>query len=890
MIAERVSRSDRGAMRRAIFVADDGIVLALTLAALDEVGILERSLEDDSCLRDLHPELSASGFGYLRAGLRTLASHGWLAPELGMDPADTFVRWTVSGRHALSHRGDYVAAGRFLASFGASSPDLWQRPWTPDQEERFLSLLALCLARWRLEDALPVETRATISSHLDAALTAPVLLWLHGSGLLEERGPLLPGDDVGEGMRRLLSLRGCLDATGDWTETGRHAREYAIHFGMVGSYFPTLARLPELYRGGLVVAPAEQGLAEWHVNRELNLAASTAAHRRYFEEADDIFLELFDREPVEAQPRFIADMGCGDGRWLIHLHGLIRERTLRGRHLDSHPIALVGIDIGATALESARRELAAAGVPGLLLFGDISDPDSLRSALEQNGLAIEDGLHIRSFIDHNRPYAGGDPGLPVAGRSSGVYVDAAGLPLDAADVERDLVAHLMRWAPHVRRHGLVVVEAHCVSPTVARRHLGSLHSVAFDAYHAYSHQYLVEYSTFVDCCRLAGLERIGRHERHYPSSRPFVAVSLNRLVPSEPDVALPATAAAAQVAREDTWRPEPGIDLEDGVALHRVLFDAGDLCHPRAWSAAATGFVVGAAVAAIEARLRGARAGDVIRVLDYGTGTGLATIELLKACQELRLEERLEQRGASLELHLVDLPSSWFAHGYALLSDCAWTRFHSLRDANGDFRPLAEVLGARAMDVAIVSMVFHLIPPSALGRVVAELASVLRPGGRLVWSSPDIGPPGPDAVLLHDPNRALRARWLEREGPKLDPATLRMAEERAAQRILPTAHTVDDLVGSLRVHFDGESERRTYEMTDEEIVDALLIPANQREYLSEIADRATRERAIRELMLEEVLPAMRATTAGTARGLNVQWSLGDFELARPAAAPSEAVA
>ena len=88
-------------------------------------------------------------------------------------------------------------------------------------------------------------------------------------------------------------------------------------------------------------------------------------------------------------------------------------------------------------------------MPALLIPGDVTDPDRLRADLAEHGVAIKDGLHIRSFIDHERRYLGGDPASMSPGRSSGVYMNAEGAPLSGAEVERDLVAHLRRWARHV---------------------------------------------------------------------------------------------------------------------------------------------------------------------------------------------------------------------------------------------------------------------------------------------------------------------------------------------------------------------------------------------------------------------------------------------------------
>jgi len=328
------------------------------------------------------------------------------------------------------------------------------------------------------------------------------------------------------------------------------------------------------------------------------------------------------------------------------------------------------------------------------------------------------------------------------------------------------------------------------------------------------------------------------------------------------------------VPRADGWRPDPGVDLEDGLALHGILFREGDIRYPATWGSAPTGFVVRETLARIAARLQEVSAGEAIRVLDYGAGTGTATIELLKACREAGFEQRLAQRGATLEIHLVDLPSPWYAEGYELLRDCAWTRFHSLRDEDG-FRPLEEVLDGIVVDAAMANMVFHLIPPRAMGRTVEQLANVITPGGRLLWSAPDLGPASPGAVLLHDPNRALRERWLQLHGDELDEETRRGAQDRADRRIRPRP-LASEVTAALAARFDGEIETAGYEMLAEDVVRGLLVPSNQAEFLPEIPGRGEREAVIRELMLEQVLPKLRTGAAGTSLGLNLHWTLGSF--------------
>lgn len=876
-----------------MFLSQDGVVLCMTLRALDEIGILDPSLAADRSLAELCPELTEAGFGALRVAAHSLASTGWISGPPGLEPDEAVLRWTSRGRLAARARDRYLLAGELLASFEGTDPDLWTRPWPDAAIERMGALSALTEDRWRLGADLPDELAAVVSGHLDGALAVPTMLWLHKTGRLDDGAPKVPDGDLGAAVLRLLTALEWVDATGRWTAAGRQACGFALNYGGVATYLPLLVKLPALYRGEIGVSPPDRGASEWHVHRALNLEISAVAHGRYFADTDPIFLDIFNREPIAEQPRFIAEMGCGQGRWLIHLHGLIKERTIRGRALASESLTMVGIDPDPIARELARETLAAAGVPALIIDGDVGDPDGTAATLAEHGLAMDEGLHIRAFIDHERALRGAPESTFAPGWSTGAYIGPRGEAVAAEQVERDLVAHMRRWARACGRHGLVVLEAHCVAPQVAARHLGSLHSVAFDAHQAYSKQYPVDHAAFLRCCDAAGLGRLGHCERRYPSRRPFVAISLNRMVPGG-ESPLPAPVAGAP--RQDAWTPPAGTDLEDGRALHEILFTDGDIRHPSDWCSAATGFVVAGALEAIDRRLERAQRGDTIRVLDYGAGTGTATIELLKACRERGLEKRLARSAVALEVHLVDLPSSWFALGYELLRDCAWTRFHSLRGRAGGFRPLRDLVGEELIDVAMANMVFHLIPARALPAAADGLAGVLAPGGVLGWSAPDLGPASEGSILLHDPNRALRGRWVELLGAegddvagrapspavtaiareareRLDEKGIAVAQERAERRILPRplAATVAE---AMETRFEGETAFASYEMRNEDIVRGLLVPSNQAEYLPEIADRSAREAVIRELMLEDVLPALQEGPAGTGLGLNLHWTLG----------------
>ncbi|MFI1869173.1 class I SAM-dependent methyltransferase [Streptomyces jumonjinensis] len=829
---------DREALRRTAFLYQDGVMLAASVRALDALGLLDRE----------QPR-SPDDNGYLRVVWRCLTAAGWLTEgALGT--------WTAAGRAALRHRDRYLAAGDFLARFDSVDPDCWAAPWDAVTRAGFAAA-ADAHGAWRSG----ADLTDPVTLHLDAGLAVPALLSLRGTGRLDR-----PDGEIA----RLLTLLGWLDGENRWTPWGRAGRAFVDHLGMVGSYLPMVSRLPQLCRGEQVVVPGE---GEWHCQRQLNVQASAAAHRRYFADADPVFRDIFN---APSPPAFIADMGCGDGSWLAHLHSMFGDG-----------IRYVGIDISTVALDTARGVLEAAGVRDpILLTGEIGDPDALSDRLAAHGLRMADGLHIRSFIDHDRTYLGDGPRADVPGWATGAYVAPDGSPLSAVEVETDLVAHLRRWTPHVGRHGMVVLEAHCVAPQVARRHLGALHSVAFDAYHGLSHQYPVEYQSFLRCCRLAGFEPTGHLERRYPTSRPFVAVSLNRLTPVRP------APRFAPAVRQDTWQPAPDADLTDGVRLHELLYVDGELTRPRGWAAGATGVVVHDTVRAVESRIARALPGETVRVLDYGAGTGLASLELVRAFAQHRVVERLAGRGAALELHVVDIPTPWFAQGFALLRDVPYTRFHSLRDASGRFRGLREVIGGRQADVVLANMVFHLLNGDAMRRAAASIAEVLRPGGLLAFSAPDLAPATPYSVLFHDPNRLLRRYWLaalDSADPAglppvvraavaaVRPASRAEAQRRADRRILPAARTVSSVEAALTPHFLGRTRRRTDELLAEESLMTALVPANQTEYLAEVSDPRVRGELIHHLMSGRVLPELMAGPAGTALGLSIAWTTGRYQ-------------
>ena len=263
------------------------------------------------------------------------------------------------------------------------------------------------------------------------------------------------------------------------------------------------------------------------VDRAMNVWGSGGAHNTYFTRVDEIVVEIFNR-PIHQQPRGICDMGCGDGTFLAHLYNVVRNRTQRGELLDRHPLHIIGADFNKVARRVTSRTLRAAGIPTYAVIpGDINRPAQLASELEKRGIDSHDLLHIRSFLDHNRPYAGlkGYTAGSRPARSTGAFSNQGEL-IFADEMEENLVRHLARWKPYSGRFGLIILELHTLPPEVAAGNPERTPAVAYDATHGYSDQYLVELPIFLACAREAGLRPDPRFQAQFPPSE-LATVSIN---------------------------------------------------------------------------------------------------------------------------------------------------------------------------------------------------------------------------------------------------------------------------------------------------------------------------------------------------------------------------
>ena len=537
----KLADEEKIAVRTVLFNHLAGIVIVPTLMSLldrkifDLFAALQEPLELDRIVNRTH-----GNRGYLRVAFRLLASCGWVEERSGRNGADVCYSLTERGRIAT---GISPALCREVVSFLPKAiffEDFLFGRFDDAILPSLQSLVQKAKDHWGLigdGNSLEAHVRRQFAFYLDGILVGAAMVSLARGGILDRlaQGPIesgkLPGNRTSLGLVfDLLVAQGWMARVQNrvsLTPRGSYAAQIATSYGVTVSYLPQFHVIDTLLFGNPRVARVDETGSELLVNRGMNIWGSGGAHNTYFKKVDEIIVEIFNR-PIEQQPEGICDMGCGDGTLLEHLHCVIKNRTLRGGLLDKYPLLVVGADFNKVARRITKQRLRNAAIANhFVIGGDINRPALLAGDLEGLGHDVHNLLHVRSFLDHNRPYL--QPANYVrgtrTGRSTGAFAHL-GEEIPCDELEENLVRHLRRWAPYVGKFGLLILELHTLPPQLTAANLSKTPAVAYDGTHGFSDQYLVELPVFLNCAREAGLQTDPRFQCKFPASE-LATVSIN---------------------------------------------------------------------------------------------------------------------------------------------------------------------------------------------------------------------------------------------------------------------------------------------------------------------------------------------------------------------------
>lgn len=495
----------------------DGLAIGSTMAALAEHGALKiLASRDRTRFADLSRELDANA-GFLHVAIRLLADQGWITPRGEPDIEELTVEPTDDGRAVFTEFAQaYPAAARFLPAAGQMD-DLLRAAGDDDAlgHDILGHYAGLMRREWDLPSrAVPRGARQQVLAHLNGHLLGPLMLAMTRDGVLRAGTEIPLGGRPLRLAAGILAWQGWAQTSGDtaWlTPEGELAVSFARQYQYPLVYLSLLRRVPELIFGNSAPtspAPFATAVGETHLDRELDVRFSgdvfSAMCRRPFL---DIARPLFNRRPLTSQPAMVVDVGCGDGTVLAALHAAVRSGTGRGQGIGDHPLLMVGVDPSPVARQITASRLSAAGIPHVVLDGDIADPERLRRDLGERGLDAGNALHICKSAIHDRAYR--EPGAWAAADSRppvsyGAFALPDGSDVSAAKIALSLADLFRSWRRLTRRHGWLVIEAHAAPAATAARLIGRTIATALDSTHGYSCQYPVEPRVFAWAARAAG--------------------------------------------------------------------------------------------------------------------------------------------------------------------------------------------------------------------------------------------------------------------------------------------------------------------------------------------------------------------------------------------------
>ena len=502
-------------LRKRLFYHLDGLAMSGIVPVLDDQKVLERSFVSGGDVDELAREYRANS-GYLNVALRMLCSQGLLEAVRSEDKIHYRPAVGAESSTWFKHSKAYATGSAWLKEIVGQ----WNTPSEPLQSSAIIAMDVL-LDAWA--DMPDDGIKSRIKNHLEGALVSP---WLVTLGTIHGTKPITSWEEHDAAVVKMHHTRQeawgkIMQALGwDRTEEGAFFLRRSAAYGVTTSYTKTFIWSKEIIFGdGAYLWRIEPGDNEIHVDRTLNVWGSGGAHKAYFSHLDEVVVGIFNA-PLEEQPKGICDMGCGNGALLLHLLEVISSSTLRGKHLDSHPLSLVGADFNQEALIATSDHFKQEGVDGHFIWGDIGDPDRLALDLwSHHSIKLGDLMSVRSFLDHNRIFNRPVVERPEKAVSTGAF-SFRGERLKLRDVEQSLKEHFQKWSPYVAKHGLLVVELHTIDPEDAAERQGGMPATAYDATHGFADQYIVEVPVFDAMAIEAGLSIEGSSSRTFPSKLP----------------------------------------------------------------------------------------------------------------------------------------------------------------------------------------------------------------------------------------------------------------------------------------------------------------------------------------------------------------------------------
>ena len=492
----------------------EGIALIPTISTFKKHGLIDRLLDKKTISIESISKNNLIQKGYLNVGLSNLASLG----ALNKKTESKDVNYTITEYGIDFFKNDHIFS--FFEDIKKVLCDFISNDIKKENLDNYIKILSPKLDEMLLNlEKMYNENNSLsqrIAHQIEGIIIYPLIIYISHNASKST-------DDLKIILESILKK----DTSISTDEAYNYFISRAKSYGVTASYQPIFSNLDKIiFNNKNIIKMRSENNNEVHVNRRLNVWGSGGAHKTYFKEIDNIIIKIFNK-PIELQPKGIADMGCGDGMFLKHLYNLILNNTQRGKQIKEYPLPLIGADLNQEALNVAKSTLIKENIDCSFILSDISNPEKYKlDLLKKFNVDILELLHVRSFLDHNRVYSKSNRNHFHTLLESSCAYAFKGSYLTSKDVILNLIDHFTSWKKYIHKHGLLILELHGLNTDLSVVNKSNTPTIAYEATHGYSDQYIVEYEVFLECAKKAGLEQLKDYSKLFPSEK-LASISLN---------------------------------------------------------------------------------------------------------------------------------------------------------------------------------------------------------------------------------------------------------------------------------------------------------------------------------------------------------------------------
>ena len=293
--------------------------------------------------------------------------------------------------------------------------------------------------------------------------------------------------------------------------------------GVIASYRALLLNYKDLLINNPKKFFKAKNNIESHVERSLNIEASSHQHNKYFSRINKLIYKIY---KAEKYPRYIMDIGCGNGSLLKSVYIFLKQNLNKTK---LRKIKLIAVDLNDVSLNNAKKNLKK--IDTIFIKESIENPKQIFKILKTKNIKKANILQLRSFVDHERDINPNNfENLKkisiLEKKDDEVYgVDEFGKMVNSNLINKSLFLFYKKWSKFIGRFGLINLEVHKQSIRELQNNLDINEGVYFDFIQVISMQYLCKAKIQHYCMKNNNLDLIEKEE--FPANTNFKRIILS---------------------------------------------------------------------------------------------------------------------------------------------------------------------------------------------------------------------------------------------------------------------------------------------------------------------------------------------------------------------------